>query len=179
MTDPTIPGSNFRLGQIFEDDPDGERQHREALREACKWAATRERTYDQPWWAANVRALLQYVDACESALRYDQVAHVEAVVTREEWAHEPRRVALRRHLRFRLLAAVIDAETVPTALPAERLSYHRFPSSFTMALPSSDTEIVLPDGVSIDDWEAGTGQRWELAAVRLEVFVRTPALVTV
>ena len=66
---PRIGESNLPLGHIFEWWSDKEAEHRAALKEACDRAANRERNYDQPWWAANVRALLLYVEQCEEALR--------------------------------------------------------------------------------------------------------------
>lgn len=42
--------------------------HRQALTEAADRASRRERNYDQPWWAANVKALLEYVAMLEGEL---------------------------------------------------------------------------------------------------------------
>ncbi len=63
-----VPGSNRTLGLAFTGDPGSESVHREALRAACTLASQRERSYDQPWWAANLSALLDYTEACEAAL---------------------------------------------------------------------------------------------------------------
>ncbi|HEX7995566.1 MAG TPA: hypothetical protein VF506_16700 [Streptosporangiaceae bacterium] len=45
-----------------------EREHRKGLLEAADQASRRERNFDQPWWAANVHALLEYVTMLEQEL---------------------------------------------------------------------------------------------------------------
>jgi hypothetical protein len=45
-----------------------ELEHRRGLVEAAERASRRERNYDQPWWAANVKALLEYIALLEEAL---------------------------------------------------------------------------------------------------------------
>lgn len=59
-----VRSGSWWFGNTAEEDA----EHRRALRDAARLAGSRERNYDQPWWAANVVALLDEVESLRALI---------------------------------------------------------------------------------------------------------------